>query len=488
MKRLLVSLTALAALFVACQPAEEEEKSICTNNDADCDGVPDDLGVAVDQDGYPGPDLFDYNGDGTADGYAVDTTCDGVPNALGLDTNNDGYVDAVELNPGGTPQIITTGDPGATFSCSTPLLPSAGGSPGDGDGSGSGGSGNPPPPPPGQWYAPVVGAAAGALNAEYTSWKNRYVKTDCGGGKISVKNGLGGAYSEGIGYGMLIMANLGTQAEFDGIWTTYREAPKSSGGLMQWKCDECVTSCPESNGSSASDGDIDAAMALLQAEVRWGGGAYLEAGRQLIATIRAAVLRNCNGVVHLTPGEWDPGCAALNPSYYSPGYYKVFATIDTLGSGVWLQAIDSAYDSWTASMGMQNPAGTQQISSIWPDGLGNTCFSCNGYDGCRVPWRIAIDYAWTGEQRAQSLLNTVSTMIDTNGMQTYTGNGNNNSAFLGALALSGLAVSQAKADQHYNTWLSSNPSDQPYYQSTLRVVYHLLAGGAFPSGFELAAQ
>jgi len=60
--------------------------------------------------------------------------------------------------------------------------------------------------------------------------------------------------------------------------------------------------------------------------------------------------------------------------------------------------------------------------------------------------------------------------------------GGPNSAFYGSLALSGLAVGQEKADQHYNTWINANPLyDNAYYQGTLRMIYLLLAGGNFPS-------
>jgi endo-1,4-beta-D-glucanase Y len=472
MKRLLVSLALAPVLFAACQKAEEP---FCTNNDEDCDGVPDDLGRAVNRDDSPGPDPWDYDSDGSADGYAVDTDCDGDPDVLGLDSNEDGYVDSVDINPSGAADIITTGTSRATFTCEDGLggdsvvPPGAGGTQGDGD----------TPIVPGGWHAPVNATAVANLPTEYARWKNFYLM-DCGGGKLSVKNGLGGAYSEGIGYGMLITANVGTQAEFDGVWATYKAAPKSQLGLMQWTCNECVTDCAASNGSAASDGDLDAAMALLQAEARWGGGAYLEAGRQLVATIRGAVLRNCAGKVQLTPGEWDPGCGALNPSYFSPGYYRAFAQVDPLGVGVWNQAIDSAYELFVSTMNTESPADSSPTATIWPDGMGSTCYSCNGYDACRVPWRLAIDYAWSAEPRAQTILTQVSSMVDASGMPALSDGPN--SAFYGALALSGMAVSQAKADQHYVTWTTASPLyDNAYYQSTLRMIYMLLSAGQFPS-------
>ena len=57
-----------------------------------------------------------------------------------------------------------------------------------------------------------------------------------------------------------------------------------------------------------------------------------------------------------------------------------------------------------------------------------------------------------------------------------------NSALLDPFALSGMAVSQAKADTYLNAWLSSNMDDTPYFQGSLRGLFLLLANHAFPKG------
>ena len=57
-----------------------------------------------------------------------------------------------------------------------------------------------------------------------------------------------------------------------------------------------------------------------------------------------------------------------------------------------------------------------------------------------------------------------------------------NSAFIGAFALSGMAVSQAKADQYLNDWLSANVDDTPYFQGALKGLYLLVANHNFPKG------
>lgn len=94
-KNVTLLLTSLSLLSIAACSSDD---NICALNDAGCDGIPDDLGRAVERDGVSGPDLWDVNEDGSADGWAVDRNDDGVPDALGLDTNGDGFVDSVDLN------------------------------------------------------------------------------------------------------------------------------------------------------------------------------------------------------------------------------------------------------------------------------------------------------------------------------------------------------------------------------------------------------
>ncbi len=110
----------LAAVPVfSCAKKEE-----CALSDGDCDGVPDDLGRAVDRDGDGKPDLWDIDSDGIADGYAVDRNDDGHPDALGHDMDDDGWVDAIDLNLDG---ILDETTPYGTYgSGETPVL-------GDGD-------------------------------------------------------------------------------------------------------------------------------------------------------------------------------------------------------------------------------------------------------------------------------------------------------------------------------------------------------------------
>jgi len=333
---------------------------------------------------------------------------------------------------------------------------------------------------PGDWNAHVMDGAPDRLDAEYAAWRAGHFH-ECPDGSASVRMGQDRVVSEGIGYGMLITATLGPQEDFDALHKFYEQAAKGSSGLMNWECGACG-SC--GGGGPATDADLDVAMALVQADARWGG--YADAALAVIRNLRKpSVTEQCGSWLVMRPGDHWGGCSdngLINPSYWAPGYYRVFAERDPEGADLWNTLIDDSYALLEESRG-HHPDGL----FLWPDamtwnGAGfdpATGFSYNGYDACRVPWRLATDYAWTGDPRAKALLEWTSAQVDSRGFAGISGDAN--SAFYGSLALGSVAVSQAKANEHFSAWMSADIDDAPYYQGTLRVLYLLIAAGKFPS-------
>jgi len=105
-----------------------------------------------------------------------------------------------------------------------------------------------------------------------------------------------------------------------------------------------------------------------------------------------------------------------------------------------------------------------------------------GYDACRVPWRVATDYAWSQASEAKSLLATFRT-TGMGGKLPYAATDQHNSAFVGSMALSAIGAGQATMDLFCTDWLKrtvgsgSELDDTQYYQATLRLVYMMLASG-----------
>jgi hypothetical protein len=312
------------------------------------------------------------------------------------------------------------------------------------------------------------------LEREYELWKNLRFH-DCGDGSACIPRDEDDCISEGIGYGMLITVGFDDQSAFDKLWSYYSK--NSGGGLMAWRTNKCggaIDSAP------ATDGDVDVAMALLQAACKWGGSYESDANGVISALENGYIASGCSGGrTVLKPGSFG-GCDQTNPSYFAPGYFKKFA--EQTGNQVWNTMVDDGYDmvfdnqqnqggglvtDWCTSSG-------SPVSSLADGSIGY------GPDASRVPWRMANDYVWNQDDRAVRFLDNFSNHVDSNGgvAKLFTPNSN----FRGGSALSGIHQDRVKAQSYTNAWLMTSVDDETYFPGTLRLVYMLLASNRSPSG------
>src|SRR5581483_2787086 len=182
--------------------------------------------------------------------------------------------------------------------------------------------------------AAVSSTAAAQLATAYQSWKTTFIKECTANNSAVVLKDGSSVVSEGIGYGMLLSVANDDQPLFDKLWKFYSDHLDSQ-GLMNWAMNACDPP-GNNNANSATDGDLDVAMALVQADVRWSG--YTAAAKTLIGTIKQFETDSCsNGLTVLRNGDKFGGCSdtnpgnmgKVNPSYFAPGYYRVFARVDT---------------------------------------------------------------------------------------------------------------------------------------------------------------
>ena len=320
------------------------------------------------------------------------------------------------------------------------------------------------------------------LTVEYGTWKLAHVEACANGSSVVVKDGA--VLSQGIGYGMLLAAAMGDQALFDGLWT-YHQQHLDKNGLMNWTTGKCD---PPGNDvqNAATDADLDTAMALVQAAARWPNGGYLQQARTLTGKIVQFESDMCSGRRVLKSGDAFGGCNdasdnRLNPSYFAPGYYKVFAHYFTDQAATWTALADGSYQLYAlyqARMGGLVPD--------WSGPDGSDTYAGYSNEACRTPFRVAVDYAWTGDTRAKTFLQNVSSWVDANGglpkavLALPNGEQDQNSAFVGAFALAG-GYDQGKFDGYMSAWLGAKLDDAAYFQGTLRVLYLLVAAGKFSS-------
>jgi endo-1,4-beta-D-glucanase Y len=314
------------------------------------------------------------------------------------------------------------------------------------------------------------------LAAEYGAWKLAHVES-CSktGSFVVVKDGS--VVSEGIGYGMLLAAGMADQTLFDGLWKYYQDHLDKD-GLMNWQTGKC--DAPGDNmQNAATDADLDTTMALVQAAKRWPMGGYLPKAQTLASKIVQFETDMCSGRRVLRPGDAFGGCndandKRINPSYFSPGYYKVFAHYFPDQAATWTGLADGSYQLYAVYQ-----ARMDNLVPDWSGPDGSDMGYSYSYDACRTPWRVAIDYAWTGDTRAKTFMQNISLWVDTHGGLPIAAQAQN-SAFVGSFALAG-AYDQGKFDSFMTSWLGATLDDAPYFQGTLRVLYLLVAAGKFSS-------
>jgi hypothetical protein len=311
--------------------------------------------------------------------------------------------------------------------------------------------------------------------------------------------------SEGIGYGMVIAAYMGDQATFEGLWSYYQRF--SQGGLMDWLVNDCDT---RGDQGSAADADIDAALGLIVADKQFPNQGYGPDAIALLNAVRTRLVepanRACNGII--LPGSNYSGCGCVNPSYIPPGYYAAYAAVDQASAASWNNARTTSYTLLNAAA---NP--TTGFVPAWSNSDGgtqlNNCLfqvpgggESNEYqsDAARTPWRIATDYAWTGDMRAQQFLQRMAGFVTTLprarvidrysltgeglGANVASAFGRRGSFHMGGFATAMMASTQDNLDSFTGAWNSIYRSGDLIdgdtlraYNGSLAMLYALLVTG-----------
>ncbi len=220
----------------------------------------------------------------------------------------------------------------------------------------------------------------------------------------------GDTVSEGQAYAMLRAVWLDDKEAFDRCYRWSRlhlsRADLEGDRLLAWlwKDGKVV------DRGSASDADIDYALALIFAEVRWSGlgpkglPGYGEEAKGVLADIlRLETYRTASGRLYLSPWvlkpQDKPDSFPVNPSYYSPAHFRIFKKFT--GDKRWNELLDTTYfvlntisEKWGSETGIglvPDWATVDQTDrfDIFPDRS-----DVFGWDAVRVPFRLALDREW----------------------------------------------------------------------------------------------
>ncbi len=180
---------------------------------------------------------------------------------------------------------------------------------------------------------------------------------------------------------------------------------------------------------SATDADVDVAFALLMAYSRWQQDDYLYDALPVIDAVWEQSVVLVDGAPVLVADDLqgtDADQVLVNPSYLAPYAYRVFARVDP--GHDWSGLVDSSYALLEELA--DEPLDADRSTGLPPDwvhvdrrtgefsAVGGDLTTRFGHDALRLPWRLALDRAWYGEERALRLLEGQSVLAE-----SWTGQG-----------------------------------------------------------------
>ena len=277
--------------------------------------------------------------------------------------------------------------------------------------------------------SPVSAATRPLSNAEvisksWNAYRDRFIQGD---GRVIDRESADRTTSEAQAYALLRSVLMDDPATFGRVlnWGENNLQRRGLDGnrsdqlwAWQWGRNAEKNQWLPLDANFASDGDVDAITALILAGRRWQRSEYLDLARQKLRDLwKLSVLPSADGNPYFLPGpkeafQVQPNQVLLNPSYFAPYAFRLFAQIDPpSGERDWLSLIDSSYDVLNDSARLSSlrlPSNWVALDTttrkLLPHDQSGSLNSRYGYDAYRVWWRLALDASWFDEPRAKRYL------------------------------------------------------------------------------------
>ena len=257
------------------------------------------------------------------------------------------------------------------------------------------------------------------LNASWRSYVKHFILPE---GRVMIPERDGETISEAQAYALLRAVWAGDKDTFARVYTwTYQNLSRGKthgDSLLSWRWGRKPDgSFGVLDANTASDGDLDYALALVLAARRgWrapsGVPDYLaEARRVASAILDKEVVTRPSGEVLLTCGNWHGPSPPylINPSYFSPGVYPLleqlqpdprwarlnqdtYEVLERLGQSLGDQPGVGLFPDWCQLDAQGRPAAAPGRGTDF------------GWEAVRLPFRLALDCRWFNEAKAARLL------------------------------------------------------------------------------------
>lgn len=272
-------------------------------------------------------------------------------------------------------------------------------------------------------HVPIIFSDRAMLAALWNTYKFENVEE---GGRTLDKERNNITTSEGQSYTMLRAVWLDDKETFDRTWRWTKEnLQRDDDSLFSWLYGQrpdgsygIITE--QGGGNAASDGDTDIALALLFAYNRWDDASYLGEARAILDAIWEQEVVEIGDAIYMAANNLEKESSEpyiiVNPSYLAPYAYRVFAEVDT--EHEWIRLVDSSYDVIKRSIDL--PLDKEKSAGLPPDWIlvdrntgeirpstTETLTTNYGFDALRIPFRLALDWMWYREPRAEEVLNSM---------------------------------------------------------------------------------
>ncbi|MEI4270958.1 glycosyl hydrolase family 8 [Klenkia sp. LSe6-5] len=265
-----------------------------------------------------------------------------------------------------------------------------------------------------------------ALDALWRVYRDTYLEQGTGRTLDLQMDGI--TTSEGQSYTMMRAVWSDDIETFRTSWQWTKDNLQRPDFLMSWRFGERADGSygvqTEVGGeNTATDADVDIAYALLMAYSRWQEDVFLYDALPIIDAIWSEEVVQVGGRPVLVANDleqFDRDKVLLNPSYFAPYAYRVFAEVDDEPAHDWSALVDSSYDILAelddASLDTATSAG------LTPDWVfldrrtgeyrvvSDTLTTRFSYDALRTPWRLALDLQYYAEPRARQQLQAMSVL------------------------------------------------------------------------------
>jgi endoglucanase len=224
--------------------------------------------------------------------------------------------------------------------------------------------------------------------------------------------------SEGQSYAMLRAVWTNDKKAFENVWqwTKNNLQKRSEDKLIAWRMrKDSSGNFNQLDSMNATDADLDIALALILAHKRWSRdkqSSFLLDGVELIKNVwKHRVVDLQNGSLAILPfnsQKWR-NIEILNPSYFSPAHYRVFAQFDK--SNNWNKLSNDTYtilnkissDKGLVPNWIKYDYSKKDFSSA-VDTMNESNANNYGYDAFRVFWRVGLDVSWFNTKGARNFL------------------------------------------------------------------------------------